>query len=192
MLIPWLGLEGFSAYATVAKAVHNYGGPLFLVGVIIEVVTWMRINTFKSHDLVWLKSLGGMLKKDAHPPAGRANGGEKVWFWFIATLGLLGVGISGLVLDFPNFGQSRETMQLANVIHSVLAGLWLTIAFGHIYLGTIGVPGTFRGMATGKVSEEWMKEHHNLWYQQLKSGTADAQQEKPPAAQSQPGPEPLR
>jgi formate dehydrogenase subunit gamma len=96
------------------------------------------------------------------------------------------------VLDFPNFGQSRETMQLANVIHSILAGLWLAIAFGHIYLGTIGVPGTFRGMASGKVSEEWMKEHHNLWYQQLKSGTADAQQEKAPAAHSQPGPEPLR
>jgi len=28
--------------------------------------------------------------------------------------------ISGLVLDFPDFGQSRETMQLANVIRSVL------------------------------------------------------------------------
>jgi len=28
--------------------------------------------------------------------------------------------ISGLVLDFPDFGQSRETMQLANVIRSIL------------------------------------------------------------------------
>lgn len=46
--VPWPGLEGFAAYAAVAKAVHNYGGPLFIVGVVIEVITWMRFNTFRS------------------------------------------------------------------------------------------------------------------------------------------------
>lgn len=191
-LIPWLGLEGFSAYAAVAKPVHDYAGPLFLVGVIIEVITWMHINTFKAHDLVWLKSLGGMFRKGMHPPAGRTNAGEKVWFWIIATIGLLGVGISGLILDFPNFGQSRETMQLANIVHGILAGLWLAIAIGHIYLGTLGTQGTLRGMVKGEVSEEWMRRHHNLWYEQLKSGTAQAQQERPRAPQSQPGSAPMR
>jgi formate dehydrogenase subunit gamma len=190
VLIPWLGLEGFSAYANVAKQVHNYAGPLFLVGVVIEVVTWMRFNTFKSYDFQWLKSLGGMLKKGAHPPAGRSNAGEKVWFWIIATIGLLGVGISGLVLDFPNFGQTRETMQIASVIHAVLAGLWLAIALGHIYLGTIGVSGALRGMVQGEVSEEWMKQHHNLWYEHLKGG-AQEQQGESRAPRSRPGPEPL-
>lgn len=192
-LIPLLGLEGFAAYANVAKPVHDYAGPLFLVGVIIEVVTWMRFNVFKSYDLVWLRSLGGMFGRGAHPPAGRANAGEKVWFWIIATVGLLGVGISGLVLDFPNFGQSRETMQTANVVHGVLAGLWLAIAFGHIYLGTIGTQGTFRGMTTGQVSEEWMKQHHGIWYQHLKGGAAperrEAEAERP---HGQPGPAPSR
>lgn len=192
VLIPWLGLEGFSAYANVAKPIHDYAGPLFLVGVILEVLTWMRFNFFKAYDLVWLKSLGGMFKAGAHPPAGRTNAGEKVWFWIIATVGLLGVGISGLILDFPNFGQTRETMQLANLVHAVLAGLWLAIAFGHIYLGTLGTHGTFKGMATGQVSEEWMKQHHNLWYEQLKSGTAQTKQDSPRASPSQPGPAPLR
>jgi formate dehydrogenase subunit gamma len=189
VLIPWLGLEGFSVYANVAKQVHNFAGPLFLVGVAIEVITWVRFNTFRSYDFTWLKTLGGMFGKDVHPPAGRSNGGEKVWFWFIATFGLLGVGISGLVLDFPNFGQSRETMQLANLIHGALAGLWLAIAFGHIYLATIGVPGSLRGMTRGKVSEEWMKEHHNLWYEHLKSGGADEQTAGPRASRA-PGPSP--
>ena len=187
VLIPWMGLEGFSAYANVAKLVHNYAGPLFLVGVLLEVVTWMRFNTFNSHDLTWLKTVGGMFKKGVHPPAGRTNAGEKLWFWIIATVGLLGVGISGLVLDFPNFGQDRETMQLANVIHSALAGLWLAIAFGHIYLGTLGVPGTFRGMLKGTVSEEWMKEHHSVWYEQLKSGGEQAREE-PDTSRPRPGP----
>jgi len=192
VLIPWMGLEGFSAYANVAKSVHNYAGPLFLVGIVLEVITWIRFNTFKSYDLEWLKSAGGMFRKGVHPPAGRTNAGEKMWFWIIATIGLLGVGISGLVLDFPNFGQDRETMQLANVIHSVLAGLWLAIAFGHIYLGTLGVPGSLRGMIKGEVSEEWMKEHHNLWYEHLKSGGEQAREQAPDTPRSRPGPAPSR
>jgi formate dehydrogenase subunit gamma len=192
VLIPWMGLEGFSAYANVAKPVHNYAGPLFLVGVILEVITWIRYNTFKSYDLEWFRNVGGMFKRGVHSPAGRVNAGEKTWFWIVATLGLLGVGISGVVLDFPNFGQDRETMQIANVIHGALAGLWLAIAFGHIYLGTLGVPGTLRGMVKGEVSEEWMKEHHNLWYEHLKSGAAQAHEDEPRAApRPRPGPAPL-
>ncbi|MGB7930838.1 MAG: formate dehydrogenase subunit gamma [Gammaproteobacteria bacterium] len=193
VLIPWMGPEGFAAYANVAKLVHDYAGPLFLVGVILEVITWMGINTFKSYDLEWFRNAGGMFKKGDLLPAGRVNGGEKTWFWFVATIGLLGVGISGVVLDFPNFGQDRETMQIANVIHGALAGLWLAIAFGHIYLGTLGVSGSIRGMVRGTVSEEWMKEHHNLWYEHLKSGAARAQEEKPRAVSRppRPGPAPL-
>jgi formate dehydrogenase subunit gamma len=191
VLIPWLGPEGFSAYASVAKTVHNYAGPLFLVGVILEVITWLRYNLFRSYDWEWLKSAGGMFSRDRHPPAGRTNAGEKGWFWVIATIGLLGVGISGLVLDFPVFGQSRETMQVVNVIHSVLAGLWLAIAFGHIYLGTLGVPGSFRGMVQGEVSEEWMKAHHSVWYEHLKSGGEPAQEQQD-SPRSRPGPAPSR
>ena len=122
-----------------------------------------------------------MFKKGEHAPAGRANAGEKVWFWFIATVGLLGVGISGLVLDFPNFGQTRETMQTANVIHAALAVLWIALWFGHMYLGTIGVRGAFTGMARGVVDEQWMREHHDVWYEDMKKGTAKMPGQKEPA-----------
>lgn len=183
VLIPLFGLQGFSAYANVAMVVHNFAGPLFLVGVILEVIAWIKYNTFKGYDWEWLKQFGGMMRRGSHPPAGRANAGEKLWFWFIATVGLIGVGISGLILDFPNFGQSRETMQLANVIHATLGILWIAIAFGHIYLGTIGVEGAFRGMATGRVSEEWMQQHHNIWYEEMQSGgRARTERDRPGAA----------
>lgn len=174
VLVPLLGLPGFSVWAEISIALHNYLGPLFMVGLIIEVVIWARYNVFKSYDWVWFKRVGGMFKKGDHPPAGRTNGGEKVWFWFIATVGLIGVCVSGLVLDFPNFGQDRDTMQWANVIHASLALLWIAISFGHIYLGTIGLKGAFQGMSTGYVDEEWMREHHSVWYDDVKSGKADA------------------
>lgn len=172
VLVPVLGLAGFAAWAEVSIVLHNYLGPLFMVGVVIEVIIWFRYNTFKSYDWQWIKQAGGMFKKGVHPPAGRTNAGEKLWFWFIATIGLLGVCISGLVLDFPNFGQDRGTMQLANVIHNSLGVLWIAISFGHIYLGTIGLKGTFRGMSKGYVDEEWMREHHGIWYEEVKSGRA--------------------
>lgn len=174
VLVPLLGLPGFGVWAEISITLHNYLGPLFIVGVIIEVAIWMRFNTFKSYDKEWFKRVGGMFKKGDHPPAGRTNAGEKLWFWFIATFGLIGVCISGLVLDFPNFGQDRGTMQLANVIHASLGVLWIAISFGHIYLGTIGLKGTFQGMAKGYVDEEWMREHHSVWYDDVKSGRVSA------------------
>ena len=168
VLIPVFGMSAYGAYAAFAKAFHNYVGPFFMAGVIVEVVVWMRYNLFNREDLEWLARLGGMFG-GKHPHAGRANGGEKVWFWFIAIAGLVGVCITGLILDFPNFGQSRETMQIAQIVHGVLATLWVAIAFGHIYLGVWGTPGALEGMTQGHVTEEWMRLHHDRWYETVKT-----------------------
>src|SRR5205823_4674826 len=102
-----------------------------------------------------------------HVPAGKYNAGEKVWFWLGVTL--LGIIVSGtgLVLDFPNFGQTRETMQFANVIHAVAAVGFMALSLGHIYLGTIGLEGSYDAMRHGTVDETWAKEHHEYWYQQV-------------------------
>lgn len=189
-LIPVFGLQGFAAYAEFAKDVHNYLGVPFMAGVIVEVAIWIRYNTPKSYDWDWLKRMGGMFSKDpsSHPHAGRANAGEKLWFWYIATFGMIGVCVSGLVMDFPNFGQGREAMQIANIIHAVLAVIWIAISFGHIYLGSIGVEEAFTGMTKGTVSKEWMMQHHDQWYEEMQQkGTAGqtAGAQRPPTS---PGP----
>jgi formate dehydrogenase subunit gamma len=44
------------------------------------------------------------------------------------------------------------------------------MAMGHIYIGSIGMQGAFQGMKTGYVDEAWGKEHHELWYDDVKSG----------------------
>ncbi|MGD8477865.1 MAG: formate dehydrogenase subunit gamma, partial [Burkholderiales bacterium] len=83
-------------------------------------------------------------------------------------LGLV-VGISGLVLDFPNFGQPRLAMQIANITHGVGALLFIAASLGHIYMGTIGTEGAYKAMRTGYVDETWAKEHHELWFNDVKS-----------------------
>jgi formate dehydrogenase subunit gamma len=65
-------------------------------------------------------------------------------------------------------------MQLSNLIHSILAVIWVSVAFGHIYIGTIGTEGAVAAMATGRVSVEWAKQHHDLWYEEVR-GKAEAE-----------------
>ncbi|HYA38752.1 MAG TPA: formate dehydrogenase subunit gamma [Candidatus Methylomirabilis sp.] len=165
VLVPVLGLDGNAAYAAFAIAVHNYLGPFFVVGVLLEIIAWFRYNIPNRTDVEWFKQGGGVIG-NKHPSAGRLNGGEKAWYWIITTVGVA-VCLTGLVLDFPNFGQSREAMQLANVIHAVCAIGWLAIALGHIYIGTLGAEGALEGMTTGYVSVEWAKQHHDLWYEEV-------------------------
>lgn len=166
VLLPVVGLPAFSAYAAFSKLLHNYLGPFFMAGVIVEVVVWVRYNLFTREDLGWLARAGGMFGGE-HPHAGRANAGEKIWFWFIATAGLIGVCVTGLILDFPNFGQTRGTMQVAQILHATLAVIWIAIALGHIYLGVWGTPGALQGMTHGYVTEAWMKRHHDRWYERM-------------------------
>jgi formate dehydrogenase subunit gamma len=165
VLIPVFGLGTFAAYMQAGMLVHNFSGPLFFAGVLVEAVTWVKGNIPRKMDLVWFMNLGGMVGKRPRPHAGRVNGGEKAWFWFMLAAGLTS-GITGVILDFPNFGQSRQAMQLAHIIHASTAILFLAAAFGHIYIGTIGAEGTFEGMWRGTVDTVWAKQHNDLWYEQ--------------------------
>ncbi|MGJ7456947.1 formate dehydrogenase subunit gamma [Halomonas sp. MA07-2] len=165
-----------------SKLLHNYLGPLFGILLVVLLVRVLKHNWPKRHDLEWFKQGGGMVGK-GHPDAGFANGGEKAWFWLLATAGLVVVA-SGFVLDFPNYGQSRDTMQWANIIHAVGALGLTAVALGHIYIGTIGSEGSLEGMTTGYVDVTWAKDHHNLWYEEVKDQAVPEEAlsaHKPPA-----------
>ncbi|MFT5449899.1 MAG: formate dehydrogenase subunit gamma [Gammaproteobacteria bacterium] len=173
VLIPLMGPEGFAAWAGLAIEVHNKVGPVFGFLVVLMIVLWMRHNIPNATDFKWLKSGGGIVG-NAHPDAGFANGGEKVWFWFICTAGLAVVA-SGLVLNFPNWGFVRSEMQVANLIHGVGSMAWVAMWFGHAYIGSIGSEGSLEGMTTGYVDENWAEQHHNLWVQELQGTNAQPQ-----------------
>lgn len=163
VLIPIFGHAPFSGLMQVGMFIHNISGPLFLAGVLVEVVVWVRDNIPKPMDVAWFKNLGGMVGDEPRPHAEKVNGGEKAWFWLMVLAGLV-VGATGVILDFPIWGQSRQTMQLAHGIHATVAILFVAASFGHIYIGTIGVEGTFEAMWRGAVDAVWAKQHADLWY----------------------------
>ncbi|MCW8935860.1 MAG: formate dehydrogenase subunit gamma [Gammaproteobacteria bacterium] len=172
VLIPLLGADGFSITASACKEMHNLIGPLFLLAVLALLVLYIKDNFFNRDDITWITKGGGMF--GGHVSAARFNAGEKTWFWLVMIFGFL-LCITGLILDFSVFGQGREIMALSHVIHGISALILITVSFGHIYLGTIGVEGTLEGMTTGYVDANWAKSHHDLWYEEM-SATAEEQQ----------------
>lgn len=176
IVLPITGYTIFSILGITSKVTHNFVGPLFAVTTIVMFAIFVRDNFLRSHDWPWLKRAGGMLSRHApHPPSGRFNAGEKLFFWVgVVVLGIV-VSIAGFVLNFPNFGQTRFLMQNAWWIHVGAALLFTALVFGHAYLGTIGMQGALETMRSGYADETWAKEHHRYWYDDIRSGKVPAQ-----------------
>ena len=168
LLLPLIGPEAFSNVSEVAKYVHNFTSFAFVAGLILIAVIFFRDNLFEKVDADWIKQGGGFIKS-RHAPAGRFNPGEKLVYWLSLAAGVT-ISASGFLLLFPFFGTDIADMQLAQVIHAVVAVLFVALILGHIYIGTLGMEGAFEAMGTGEVDLNWAKEHHDRWLaQQLAS-----------------------
>lgn len=187
LLLPILGHTLYSWLASAAKNIHNFAGPFLIIGVVWMFIRYVRYNWFNKEDFIWLTKIVGNLTGHEYP-SGKFNGGEKIVFWLVLVVLSSVLIVTGLVLNFPNFGQSRATMQTVNLIHMVAAYLAIAMACVHIYLGTIGMRGAYRAMRDGYVTAEWAKHHHELWYNDVKAGKVP---ESPMVPESS-VPEPIR
>lgn len=169
LLLPVLGYTIFAWLANFAKNLHNFTGPIFAVALPVFIVLFVRDNLPKAYDVEWVKKAGGMLSGE-HVPSGRFNAGEKALFWTLVFVFSTILVVTGLILNFPNFDQSRSTMQMTNVIHLVVGLLAIAMSCFHIYLGSVGMKGAFEAMRYGYVDETWAKEHHQYWYEDVRAG----------------------
>jgi formate dehydrogenase subunit gamma len=175
-LQPVMGATLFGWLAYLLKNAHNFAGPLFAVSLVVVVITFIKDNLPGKGDLTWLLKGGGLLS-DVEVPSHRFNAGEKLVFWGgVLVLGLVVVA-SGLLMDklVPGLIYERGTMQVAHMVHAVATMLMMAMFLGHIYMGTIGMHGAYDAMKTGYVDETWAKEHHELWYDDIKAGRIPAQ-----------------
>lgn len=173
ILLPSMGHNAFSWLAIIAKYLHNFVGPLFIACSVLMFFTFLRENLFRRWDWEWIRKGGGLVSHK-HVPAGYFNAGEKLWFWGgVALLGII-VSVSGLMLDFVNFRQTRYLLQWANYLHVGGAVIYIAASMGHIFIGTWGTPGAYDAMRHGTVDEAWAASHHALWYEDVKAGRATA------------------
>ena len=169
VLLPLIGYTLFSWLAILSKNLHNFVGPILIVAVPLLFIRFIRDNGIGKEDVKWFVNILGYFKGHEYP-SGRFNAGEKLVFWFVLVIFSTILIITGLVLVFPNFDQTRSTMQVANVIHMVTAYIAIGLALVHTYLGTIGLAGAYRAMRYGYVDEAWAKHHHERWYQDIVAG----------------------
>lgn len=192
VLLPVIGASAFSAITIAGKWLHNYVAFAFMVGLVMVFVLWIRENIPNRYDLKWIAKGGGMFTRGTHPPARKFNAGQKIIFWAV-VLGGISISMSGIALMFPfEFSLFSKTfafinifgtelpeslapvqeMQLATLWHSIVALALIVVIIAHIYIGTIGMEGAFDAMGTGEVDENWAREHHSVWVEEMKSSEA--------------------
>lgn len=162
LLMPLMSPEAFTAWSEAAKYAHNFVSFPFTIGVVLIFLMWIAGNIPNRVDVEWVKAGGGIVG-DAHPPSYRFNAGQKMIYW-IVVLGGAASAISGYILMFPFSGDLTVSgMQTAQMVHSIVAVLFVAAMLAHIYIGSIGMEGAFEAMGTGEVDVNWAREHHNLW-----------------------------
>jgi formate dehydrogenase subunit gamma len=180
LLLPLIGPVAFSTWSEFAKYAHNYLSFPFALGVILILLMWIAGNIPNKVDIDWFRRGGGIFGND-HPPAYRFNAGQKAVYW-IVVLGGGAMAISGYVLMFPFYGTSIQNMQTAEIVHAILAVLFVAAMLGHIYIGTIGMEGAFEAMGSGTVDVNWAKEHHRFWVDEETARTGPNETQRQPTA----------
>src|SRR5438105_582042 len=180
LLLPLIGFEAFSEWSQWAKYAHIYLSFPFTIGVVLIFLIWIAGNIPNKVDVDRIKRGGGFVGH-VHPPAYRFNAGQKAIYW-IVVIGGGAVAATGYELMFPFYLSGIEGMQLAEIVHSVVAVLFVAAMLGHIYIGTIGMEGAFEAMGSGTVDINWAKEHHRLWLEEENARTGANDARPQPAA----------
>ncbi len=157
-------ITNFFGGGPTARLVHDWSGVIFVVGAVLMALMWARQMFLDAQDRKWLGALWAYInhRDDEVPPAGKYNGGQKLYFWFVLCVALA-VIVTGIPLWFPA-GYSAGTLRVLRLLHylgGLLGGLGFLV---HGYLTTISFPGTARGMAYGTVTRPWARLHHPRWY----------------------------
>lgn len=159
--IPFGGLKNL-------KLVHNFVGILFIPSLFFAILIWWKeAAIFKfPEDLQWIMVAGGYLwHVDEVPKTGKYNPGQKAFFIAVALCGVLMI-ISGLIMWFP-LGFSRTLVSWMYPLHALGFLVIFPFFFVHLYLGTIGVPGSAQAIFTGYVTRAWAKKQCPLWLEEM-------------------------
>ncbi len=178
VILPLLGENAFGTLSAWGKIAHNYLAWPFMVALVMVLLLWVVHNIPNRLDVEWLKQGGGLVKKGVHPPAKKFNAGQKIIFWAVIAGGAA-LSYTGVMLLFPAVAGTPADWQFFQTIHALTAAVLSAIIIAHIYIGSVGMEGAFDAMGTGEVDENWAKEHHSLWVEEVKGAKASEGRTQP-------------
>jgi formate dehydrogenase subunit gamma len=152
----------------VVKYVHNFTGLLFGLALLLAIkMWWHEAGVFTMpEDLEWMKTAGGYLwHVDKVPEVGKYNPGQKMFFLAVAGFGVVMV-FTGIIMWFP-LSFPSWIVRLLFFLHALGFVVIFPFFFVHLYLGTIGSPGSLQAMTTGWVTKAWLKKQHPKWLKEM-------------------------
>ena len=152
----------------VVKYVHNFTGLLFGLALLLAIkMWWHEAGVFSMpEDLEWMKTAGGYLwHVDKVPEVGKYNPGQKMFFLAVAGFGVIMV-FTGIIMWFP-LSFPSWIVRLLFFLHALGFVVIFPFFFVHLYLGTIGSPGSLQAMTTGWVTKAWLKKQHPKWLKEM-------------------------
>jgi len=178
LFLTGLGLYArlFNGYFTLfgggqnAILIHKIAGVVFFFSSLYMYLNHRKdVSSFDEDDKQWIEQRGGYLSRSArHFNIGKYNPGQKLFAIFIAVATLV-LGVTGLFIWAPT-AFPRWIVQLSLMLHGLLFVGAVMFMVVHVYLATIGNPGTLEAMLYGDVRKRWAKHHHPKWYKELTGG----------------------
>lgn len=154
---------GGGALVIGGRVVHIAAGIVFTLSAIPMFLMWLKDMLPALHDIKWFFIMGGYLSKEKKPvPAGKFNGGQKIWFW-LATIGGFALAYSGYVLW--SFQGDVDTLRIMAVVHNFLAIILVAMFLIHLYMSMFAIAGSLASMITGYKSQEEVDILHSRYSQ---------------------------
>ena len=167
----WTPIFGWMAFLfgglSVCRWLHPWAGAFFFAACAGMFVHWAKEMVLKGKEKEWLgpKMVAYLSFAGEDLTVGKYNGGQKILFW-LTSLGAVGLGLSGLVLWFPELFPPL-LREAGILIHDGAFIAFVVVMIGHVYLGTAAEPGTFSAMTRGTVTKPWARLHHPAWYREV-------------------------
>ncbi|MDW7772152.1 MAG: formate dehydrogenase subunit gamma [Desulfobulbaceae bacterium] len=155
----------FGGFETM-KTIHNWTGVVFSVSLLLSMFFYLGDSLkYDADDRQWFKVAGGYLSKKVKvPPMGKHNPGQKLYYLAILLAGIA-IGLSGFGIWLLK--ENTTIMLLSHIVHNVAFIIFVIAVPVHIYLSTLGNPGTLQIMVNGKVPLSLARKRYPKWVQAM-------------------------
>jgi formate dehydrogenase subunit gamma len=170
---------GFLAEDSWTRLIHRIGAVIFVVAPIIYIILdpasaargIKQAFSWGSEDMDWLQAAPSYYflgDEKSMPPQGAMNTGQKMWWFLVLVSGVIFV-ITGAIMWFAKTSAPPAVLQWMVFVHDVAFIVTGSMFFLHLYLGVFHplMTEAWSAMASGKISTEYAKTHHDKWYEEI-------------------------
>ena len=146
--------------------IHKFAGVIFFFASMkLYFQNRKEISNLTENDWNWIRKKGCYLsKEDCKFNMDKYNPGQKLFALTIAAATVV-LGVTGIFIWAPTMFP-RFIVQISLMLHGLMFVCAIMFSIVHIYLATIGNPGTVESMLWGSVTRTWAKHHHARWYKE--------------------------